>query len=133
MEIPEITKRLFRIPFDPVNSPDPMVAPFDPLERNVQGVLNELWDNREQWQDDVTDLHPIWIASLRMTAMYLNMSDAFHGCGGQFMEEAVGDETPFLEKYQNCEPQNKLQRACLLLARTVSMLRILGWRCPENR
>jgi predicted aminopeptidase len=130
IEFEKMTKSLFRIPFEPSDRPDPMETSFDLLEARVQGIINELWHGREQWQSHISDLHPIWAASLRMTAMYLNMCDAFHGCGADFMREASGDESKFVEQYQDCATGTRLGRAGCLLVRTVRMLRILGFRSP---
>ncbi len=62
--------------------------------------------------------------------MYLNMCDAFHGCGADFMREVSGDDAKFVDLYQDCEAHTGRERACRLLARTVKMLRLLGFASP---
>lgn len=129
MDLDRMTERLYGIPFDPSHLPDPMETSFDDLEARVAGVINELWRGRDQWRQNAREPRPIWPLSLRMTAMYLNMCDAFHGCGAAFMKKAVaGDESAFVEEYENCEITTRLGRASCFLARTVKMLRILGFR-----
>ena len=124
-----MTKQLHQIPFDPAERPDPMETSFTELETRVGGVLDELWRYRDQWTPHATHLHPVWSASLRVTAMYLNMCDAFHGCGRDFMTEAAsGDESTFIQKHEDSGLSTELGRASRLLARTVRMLRLLGFK-----
>ncbi len=130
MDLEKMTERLYRTPFGPSDRPDPIETSFDQLEARVIGVINELWQSRDQWQQHASDLHPVWLASMRMTAMYLNMCDAFHGCGADFMKEVSGNESEFVEKYQDGDVHTRRGRACFLLARTVKMLRILGFTSP---
>ena len=128
MDFDGMTKLLYRIPFDPSHRPDPMETSFEELEARVADVVNEMWRNQDQWKQHALDLHPIWTVSLRMTAMYLNMCDAFHGCGADFIRKAAtGDDSAFVEQHENSEIRTKLGRVSCLLARTVGMLRILGF------
>lgn len=128
MDLDAITERLHQIPFDPINRPDPMETSFGELERRVRGVIEELWRHRDQWRTHANVLHPIWPAALRVTAMYLNMCDAFHGCGKEFIIEAASGDEPFIQKHEDSDSSTALGRASRLLARTVRMLRLLGFR-----
>ncbi len=127
MEFEKMTAKMWEIPWSPPNIPDPMSVSFRELEERIKPVVNELWKCKEELEDQVSELHPIWAVSLRMTVMYLNMSDAFYECGIEFMQ-AASDESSFIEKYDSSKGKNKRDRASRLLARTVKLLRVLSFQ-----
>ena len=126
INLEELTKMLFIVPYPPSERPEPIGNSFEALEKRVTRLINYLWDNQQILEDNAQKLHPIWMASLRMTVLYLNMSNAFDGCGGEFIK-ACFKEKSFIEKYQNIEGKNRLERASCLLSKTAVLLRNLGF------
>ena len=129
MDFDNMTVRLWNIPWPPPDIPDPMSVPFRDLEGNIKAVVSELWKGRRELEARSPHLHPIWKASLRMTVMFLNQSDAFHGCGAKLLEEG-SNEQAFIEKYKGAKGKTERIRACGLLARTAFLLRMMGFRSP---
>ena len=126
INLEELTEMLFVVPYPPGERPDAMGNSFEALEKRVKRLINHLWNNQQILEDNAKKIHPIWMVSLRMTVLYLNMSNAFDGCGGEFIKASLEEKT-FIEKYQNIEGKNRLERASCLLSRTVVMLRKLGF------
>ena len=126
INLEELTEMLFVVPYPPSERPDAMGNSFEALEKRVARLINHLWDNQQILEDNAKKLHPIWMVSLRMTVLYLNMSNAFDGCGGEFIKASL-EEKSFIEKYQNIEGKSRLERASCLLSKTVVLLRNLGF------
>jgi hypothetical protein len=122
----ELTDMLFAFPWPPEERPEPMGNSFENLERRITPMIGYLWDN-QQLLASPEKLHPIWIVSLRMAVLYINMSNGFDGCGRDFMTATL-EESSFLAEHQNNTGKNRLERASRLLSRTVVLLRKLGFR-----
>ena len=113
---------------------EPIIISFEELKERINDVISELWETKDQMELQASNLHPIWKVSLRMTVMYLNMSEAFRGCydtssGIKLIKESTNEQL-FIEKHQISNKKSKQYRASKLLARTVKLLRILGFQSP---
>ena len=129
IDIEEFTEMLFVVPYPPSERPEPMGNSFEELEKRISRLIDYLWDNQQVLEDNTKRLHPIWMVSLRMTALYLNMSNGFDGCGKAFMTGSL-EEQSFVERYQNIKGTSRLERASCLLSKTVVLLRRLGFNNP---
>jgi hypothetical protein len=126
ISIEELTEMLFVVPYPPNERPDPIGSSFEGLEKRIGRLIDYLWDNQHVL-DNPRNLHPIWIVSLRITVLYLNMSNGFDGCGGEFIKNSF-KEGSFIKKYQDSKGRSRLERASRLLSRTVVLLRKLGFK-----
>ena len=124
----ELASMLFSFPWPPGERPEPMGNSFETLERRIALMIDHLWDNQQHLANP-EKLHPIWMVSLRMAVLYINMSNGFDGCGREFVE-STQEESSFLAEHQNSNGENRLDRASRLLSRTVALLRTLGFRSP---
>lgn len=127
LDIKAVTKRLLGVPFPLTELPEPTATTYIELERRAGPLVDELWTNRTLWGQDVAALPPIWAVSLRTTAMFLNLSEAFRECDRDFVEHATKNEAAFVERYADCQGQTRCERASRMLARVVQMLRMLGF------
>lgn len=127
-KLDELTNMLFAFPWPSTERPEPLGNSFESLERRISPMLECLWNN-QQLLEHPEKLHPIWIVSLRMAALYINMSDAFDGCGRSFMESTL-EESAFVDEHQNSNGKSRMERAGRLLSRTVVLLRKLGFCSP---
>lgn len=118
---------MYNIPFSPEEFKDPSEVQFKDLEKRNRIIIDTLWKYKEQLDPELAKSLPIYVASLRMIVMYLNMSEAFFSCGEEFMMSAI-NEADFVRKYQDLESRLIINRASNLLARTVVLLRNLGFK-----
>lgn len=126
ISVPKLTEMLFVVPYPPEKKPDPMGNSFENLEKRIAKLIDYLWDNQRILEDNKNNLHPIWKVSLRMTILYLNMSNGFDACGGEFTKASL-EEKEFVENYQNTEGNSRLDRAARMLSRAVALLRKLDF------
>lgn len=107
--------------------PDPIETPFEVIEPRFAAAINQLWACRDTWRPIALECAPLWVFPIRIMIMYLNLSDAFYGCGTAYLA-AARREDEFLARHRDAVgASSRLELASRLLARAVMLAREMGF------